>query len=148
MKSNQIVKIILAFSLLLFAVGILLYLMHFKPKQEMIMLQERNRMEEIEKQRELDQNKIKSCLANADRIKKEIDDDNKKFSGYISQLFIDIFYSSKANSCVYVKRTISLNYDGKSGSDDAIYDALTGRLMESARLTSKSPDELIREYKD
>ncbi len=157
MKSNQIVKIILAFSLFLLVVGILFYLIYFKPKQEMTMLQEKNKLEEIEKQREINQKKIESCLSNSDKIKAKLDNFNKNphtvgIFGF--RFFNGVFYSPKVNACVYAE-TDEPATNGNV-SIRVIRDVSTDNIIDSASYDHNSDDssakkkfdEIIREYKN
>lgn len=65
MKNNQAIKIISSLSLLIFVVGILSYLMYFKPKQELI-IREKNinslesRLDEQEQKLQEQQQKIQN----------------------------------------------------------------------------------------
>lgn len=159
MKSNQIVKIILASSLLLFVVGILFYLMYFKPKQEMVMFQEKNKIEEIEKQKESDQKKIESCLSNSDKIKAKIENFNKNpdtVGIFGLKFFNGVFYSSKANACVYVETIQHATNGSVSSLERIVRDVSTDNVIDSALNDYNSDDsnakkkfnEIINEYKD
>lgn len=159
MKSNQLVKIVLSFSLLLFVIGTLFYLMYFKPKQEMIMFQEKNKIEGTEKQKELDQRKIESCLSNSDKIKAKIENFNKnpdsvEIFGF--RFFNGVFYSPKASSCVYAETIQHVTNGSVSSLDRIIRDVSTDNIIDSALndynsedINSKKRfDEIINEYKN
>lgn len=97
--------------------------------------------EVAKKENDLEQ-KNASCLNNADRIKKGIEEHNIQYATSLGiKIMGDLFYSSDIGSCIYFTREIIPN----DGVQIVIRDAVTDKIIE---INKKGEYEsLVEKYK-
>lgn len=153
-NQNNLSQIIIAFSTLIFVLGILFYLFYFKPKQELKMLAMSEESEEIEQQINNMELQKEKCLISGEKIKEEIDSereriDKETMDAFGLKFFEYSFYVSAEKRCVYVIRHIIF---GKLADKSAylIYDNATHEFIRRFEISSQREDykNFIKEYSE